>query len=152
MSADAYHMTAPTPDGDGAARAMLATILDAGIAPVDIDYINAHGTSTPQNDRTETAAIHRVFGENARKLAISSSKSMTGHLLGAAGAVEAVIAALSIRDQMVHATINQEFPDPECDLDYVPNVSRRIPVRYALSNSFGFGGTNACILLKKYEI
>jgi 3-oxoacyl-[acyl-carrier-protein] synthase II len=151
MSADAYHMTAPVPDGDGAARAMKATILDAGIAPADIDYINAHGTSTPQNDRTETAAIHKVFGESARQLAISSTKSMTGHLLGAAGAVEAVIAALSIRDQVIHPTINQESPDPECDLDYVPNVARKTTIRYVLSNSFGFGGTNACILLKKFE-
>ncbi len=152
MSGDAHHMTAPSPDGDGAARAMQATLRDAGITPAEVDYINAHGTSTPQNDRTETAAIHRVFGEHAGKLAISSTKSMIGHLLGAAGAVEAVIGALSIRDQMVHPTINQESPDPECDLDYVPNVARQVPIRYALSNSFGFGGTNACIMLKKYEV
>ncbi len=151
MSADAYHMTAPSPDGDGAARAMGATLRDAGIAPAEVDYINAHGTSTPQNDRTETRAIHKIFGAYAPKLAISSSKSMIGHLLGAAGAVEAVICALSIRDQIVHPTVNRETPDPECDLDYVPDAARPVPIRYALSNSFGFGGTNACILLRKFE-
>ncbi len=150
MSADAYHMTAPSPSGDGAARAMSTTLRDAGITPAEIDYINAHGTSTPQNDRTETLAIHRVFGARAHSVLISSTKSMIGHLLGAAGAVEAVICALSIRDEIVHPTMNLENPDPECDLDYVPNVARKAPIRYALSNSFGFGGTNACILLKKY--
>jgi 3-oxoacyl-[acyl-carrier-protein] synthase II len=151
MSSDAYHMTAPPPEGDGAARAMRATVKDAGIDVVDVDYINAHGTSTPQNDRTETVAIRAVFGQHARKLAVSSTKSMIGHLLGASGAVEAVVTALSIRDQVIHPTINQESPDPDCDLDYVPNVSRPAPIRYALSNSFGFGGTNACIMLKRFE-
>ena len=151
MSADAYHMTAPSPDGDGAGRAIGATLRDAGIDPTEVDYINAHGTSTPQNDRTETLAIHKIFGAHAPKLAISSSKSMIGHLLGAAGAVEAVICALSIRDQIIHPTINRETPDPECDLDYVPDAARQVPIRYALSNSFGFGGTNACILLRRFE-
>jgi len=151
MSSDAYHMTAPPPDGDGAARAMRFTVKDAGIDTREVDYINAHGTSTPQNDRTETAAIRAVFGEHARKLAVSSTKSMVGHLLGASGAVEAVVTALSIRDQVIHPTINQESPDPDCDLDYVPNASRPATIRYALSNSFGFGGTNACIMLKRFE-
>jgi 3-oxoacyl-[acyl-carrier-protein] synthase II len=151
MSSDAYHMTAPPPDGDGAARAMRATLKDAGITAGEVDYINAHGTSTPQNDRTETVAIHSVFGQHARKLAVTSTKSMSGHLLGASGAVEAVVTALSIRDQIIHPTINQEVPDPDCDLDYVPNASRQASIRYALSNSFGFGGTNACIMLKKFE-
>jgi len=151
MSGDAYHMTAPTPGGEGAARAMGAALRDAGVAPAEVDYINAHGTSTPQNDRTETLAIHRIFRERARKVLVSSTKSMIGHLLGAAGAVEAGICALSIRDQIVHPTINLENPDPECDLDYVPNAARQGAISYALTNSFGFGGTNACILLKKFE-
>ncbi len=151
MSGDAHHITAPPPDGDGAIRAMRLTLRDAGIAPDEVDYINAHGTSTPPNDRTETAAIRAVFGKHARKLAISSTKSMIGHLLGAAGAVEAAVVALSIRDQVLHPTINQEAPDPDCDLDYVPNVCRPARVRYALSNSFGFGGTNACLLLRRFE-
>ena len=144
-------MTAPSPNGEGAARAMTATLRDAGIKPAEVDYINAHGTSTPQNDRTETLAIHQVFRESARKVLVSSTKSMVGHLLGAGGAVEAVVSALSIRDQIVHPTMNLDNPDPECDLDYVPNAARKAQVRYALSNSFGFGGTNACILLKKFE-
>lgn len=151
MSGDAYHITAPTSEGDGPARAMRATLRDAGIEASAIDYINAHGTSTPPNDRTETAAIRSVFGAHAYKLAVSSTKSMIGHLLGAAGAVEAGIVALTIRDQIIHPTINLEYPDPDCDLDYVPNVARRARVRYALSNSFGFGGTNACLLLKRCE-
>lgn len=151
MSGDAYHITAPTPDGDGAARAMRATLRDAGIEPNAVDYINAHGTSTPPNDRTESAAIRSVFGEHAYKLAVSSTKSMIGHLLGAAGAVEAGIAALTIRENIIHPTINLDYPDPDCDLDYVPNVARRASVRYALSNSFGFGGTNACLLLKRFD-
>jgi 3-oxoacyl-[acyl-carrier-protein] synthase II len=151
MSGDAYHITAPPPDGDGAARAMRATIRDAGIEPDAVDYINAHGTSTPPNDRTETAAIRAVFGKHAYKLAISSTKSMIGHLLGAAGAVEAGVVALSIRDSIIHPTINYDYPDPDCDLDYVPNVARKANVRYALSNSFGFGGTNACLLLKRFD-
>jgi 3-oxoacyl-[acyl-carrier-protein] synthase II len=151
MSADAYHITAPSADGDGAIRAMRLTLKDAGTAPDQVDYINAHGTSTPPNDRTETAAIRAVFGEHAYKLAVSSTKSMIGHLLGAAGAVEAGITALTIRDQTIHPTINQEFSDPDCDLDYVPNVARPAKIRYALSNSFGFGGTNACLLLKRFD-
>jgi len=151
MSADAYHITAPSTDGDGAIRAMRLTLKDAGITPDQVDYINAHGTSTPPNDRTETAAIRAVFGEHAYKLAVSSTKSMIGHLLGAAGAVEAGVTALTIREQTMHPTINQEFPDPDCDLDYVPNVARQAKIRYALSNSFGFGGTNACLLLKRFE-
>jgi 3-oxoacyl-[acyl-carrier-protein] synthase II len=151
MSGDAYHITAPSTDGDGAIRAMRLTLKDAGIAPDQVDYINAHGTSTPPNDRTETAAIRAVFGEHAYKLAVSSTKSMIGHLLGAAGAVEAGVTALTIREQTIHPTINQEFPDPDCDLDYVPNVARQAKIRYALSNSFGFGGTNACLLLKRFE-
>ncbi len=151
MSGDAYHITAPTPDGNGAARAMQATLRDAGIEPEQVDYINAHGTSTPSNDSTETAAIKVVFGRHAHKLAISSTKSMVGHSLGAAGAIEAAVTALTLRDQIMHPTVNQEFPDPDCDLDYVPNVARRAEIRYALSNSFGFGGTNACLLLKRFE-
>jgi 3-oxoacyl-[acyl-carrier-protein] synthase II len=151
MSSDAYHITAPSPGGDGAIRAMRLTLADAGVAPEQIDYINAHGTSTPPNDRTETAAIRRVFGEHAYRLAISSTKSMIGHLLGAAGAVEIGVTALTIRDQMIHPTINLENRDPECDLDYVPHTARRANIRHALSNSFGFGGTNACVLLKRFE-
>jgi 3-oxoacyl-[acyl-carrier-protein] synthase II len=148
---DAFHITAPPIGGDGAVRSMSLTLKDAGIRPDQVDYINAHGTSTPPNDRTETAAIRTVFGAHAHKLAVSSTKSMIGHLLGAAGAVEAAVTALTIRDQWVHPTINLEFPDPECDLDYVPNKARPMKVRYALSNSFGFGGTNACILMKRFE-
>jgi 3-oxoacyl-[acyl-carrier-protein] synthase II len=151
MSGDAYHITAPSTDGDGAIRAMRLTLKDAGITPDQVDYVNAHGTSTPPNDRTETAALRTVFGEHAYKLAVSSTKSMIGHLLGAAGAVEAGVTALTIREQTIHPTINQEFPDPDCDLDYVPNVARPAKVRYALSNSFGFGGTNACLLLKRFD-
>lgn len=151
MSSDAYHITAPAPEGDGAARAMKVTLKDADITPDQVDYINAHGTSTPPNDRTETAAIRNVFGEHARRLAVSSTKSMLGHLLGAAGAVEAGVLALTIRDQKMHPTINYEFPDPECDLDYVPNVARQASVRYGLTNSFGFGGTNACIIMKRAD-
>ncbi len=151
MSGDAHHITAPHPDGGGAARAMRATLEDAGVGPDQVDYINAHGTSTPPNDRTETAAIRSVFGPHAYRLAISSTKSMIGHPLGAAGAVEAGVVAFSIRDQIIHPTINQEVPDPECDLDYVPNVARRASIRFALSNSFGFGGTNACLLLTRFD-
>jgi 3-oxoacyl-[acyl-carrier-protein] synthase II len=151
MSGDAYHITAPPTGGDGAVRSMNLTLKDAGIRPEQVDYINAHGTSTPPNDRTETAAIRAVFGKHAYKLLVSATKSMIGHLLGAAGAVEAGVTALTIRDQMVHPTINLENPDPDCDLDYVPNQARQVNVRYALSNSFGFGGTNACILLKRFE-
>ena len=151
MSADAYHMTAPSEDGDGGRRGMAMAARKAGIAVEEIDYINAHGTSTPYNDRLETVAIKKCFGDHAHTLAISSTKSMTGHLLGAAGGVEAGITSLAVYHQIVPPTINLDTPDPECDLDYVPNQSRSMPVRYALSNSFGFGGTNAALLFKKFE-
>jgi 3-oxoacyl-[acyl-carrier-protein] synthase II len=151
MSSDAYHMTAPSEDGDGARRAMAMAIRKANIAPDDVDYINAHGTSTPYNDRIETHAIHNCFGDHAGKLAISSTKSMTGHLLGGAGGLEAGITALAVHQQVVPPTINLEEPDPDCDLDYVPHQKRKMPIRYALSNSFGFGGTNATLLFKKFE-
>jgi 3-oxoacyl-[acyl-carrier-protein] synthase II len=151
MSADAFHITAPSEDGDGAMRVMQAAIRDAGIAPADVDYINAHGTSTPYNDKLETLAIKRVFGEHAQRLAISSTKSMTGHLLGAAGGLEAGISALAVKRQMIPPTINYETPDAECDLDYVPNRKRAATIDYALSNSFGFGGTNGALLFKRYE-
>ncbi len=150
-TSDAYHMTAPSEDGDGARRVMAMAIRKAGIAPSEVDYINAHGTSTPYNDRLETLAIKNCFGDHARKLAISSTKSMTGHLLGGAGGLEAGISALAVYHDEVPPTINLDNPDPECDLDYVPHTSRKMPVRYALSNSFGFGGTNAALLFKKYE-
>ena len=151
MSADAYHMTAPAEDGDGAVRVMQAALAQAGVEPAAVDYINAHGTSTPYNDRLETLAIKRAFGDHARSLAISSTKSMTGHLLGAAGGLEAGITALVLRHQVIPPTINLEHPDPDCDLDYVPNESRSASITYALSNSFGFGGTNASLLLKTYD-
>jgi 3-oxoacyl-[acyl-carrier-protein] synthase II len=151
MSSDAYHMTAPSEDGDGARRVMAMAVRKGGIAPSDVDYINAHGTSTPYNDRLETLAIHNCFGEHARNLAISSTKSMTGHLLGGAGGLEAGITALAVHHQIAPPTINLDDPDPECDLDYIPRQSRRMPIRYALSNSFGFGGTNAALLFKKFE-
>jgi len=149
MSGDAYHMTEPDPDG--AARCMTRAIKDAGIAPEAIDYINAHGTSTPIGDRSETAAIKQTFGDHAYKLAVSSTKSMTGHLLGAAGGIEAVILALTLKNGVIAPTINLENPDPECDLDYVPNAARKSDVRTGLSNSFGFGGHNATIVMRKYE-
>jgi 3-oxoacyl-[acyl-carrier-protein] synthase II len=148
MSADAHHITSPS--GDGAIRVMRNTLKDAGVAPEEVDYINAHGTSTPPNDRSETAAIRAVFGNHADKLAVSSTKSMVGHLLGAAGGVEGVISALSLVHQIAPPTINLDNPDPECDLDYVPHRARPMSIRLVLSNSFGFGGTNACILLKRY--
>ena len=151
MSADAYHITAPSEDGDGGMRVMQAAIKQAGIDPAAVDYINAHGTSTPYNDKLETLAIKRVFGDHARKLAISSTKSMTGHLLGAAGGLEAGITVLAIRNQMIPPTINYETADPECDLDYVPNTKRAASIQYALSNSFGFGGTNGALLFKKFD-
>ena len=151
MSGDAYHVTAPAEDGSGAVRVMAETIRDAAIDPSEVDYINAHGTSTPFNDRIETKAIKTVFGERASRLPISSTKSMTGHLLGAAGGLEAGIAVLAIRDRVLPPTINLENPDPECDLDYVPNRTRKADIRYAMSNSFGFGGTNAAILFKRHE-
>ncbi len=148
---DAYHITAPAPEGEGGARAMKLAIEDAGIVPDMVDYINAHGTSTPYNDRFETAAIKGVFGEHAYKLAVSSTKSMTGHLLGAAGAVEAIITSLALKEGYIPATINYKNPDPECDLDYVANIGRDSQIQYALSNSLGFGGHNATLAFKKYE-
>lgn len=151
MSSDAFHITQPSENGDGAVRVMTNALKDAGVEPRDIDYINAHGTSTFYNDKLETLAIKRVFGDSAYGIPVSSTKSMMGHLLGAAGGVEAGIIALALHDQMVPPTANYEKPDPECDLDYVPNVSRRRPMRYALSNSFGFGGTNAAVLMKRYD-
>jgi 3-oxoacyl-[acyl-carrier-protein] synthase II len=151
MSGDAYHITLPPDDGNGAHRVMLNAITDAGIRPDQVQYINAHGTSTPPNDRIETMAIKRLFGDHARKLAISSTKSMIGHLLGAAGAVEAGITSLVVERGVLPPTINYDTPDPDCDLDYVPNKMRKADVQYALSNSFGFGGTNASLLFKKYE-
>jgi 3-oxoacyl-[acyl-carrier-protein] synthase II len=150
MSGDAFHITAPDETADGAVRAMRATMTDAGILPEQVSYINAHGTSTPYNDRLETLAIKKVFGDHAYKMPVSSTKSMTGHLLGGAGGVEAGITALILRDQIIPPTINLENPDPDCDLDYVPNQARKAEVEYALSNSFGFGGTNAALLLKRY--
>jgi 3-oxoacyl-[acyl-carrier-protein] synthase II len=151
MTSDAFHITSPPEDGDGARRVMLRAIKDAGIGPEQVDYINVHGTSTPAGDRIETIAIKRAFGEHAYQLAASSTKSMTGHLLGGAGGLEAGITALAVHHQMLPPTINYETPDPECDLDYVPNRSRPAAIRYALSNSFGFGGTNAALLFKRYE-
>jgi len=151
MSGDAFHITLPPEDGRGIIRTMELTISQAGITPDQVDYINAHGTSTIPNDRIETAAIKKVFGDHARKVMISSTKSMSGHLLGAAGGLEAGISVLAIRDQVAPPTINYENPDPECDLDYVPNEARKADLRYVLSNSFGFGGTNTALLFKKYE-
>ena len=148
---DAYHMTAPAPNGEGGARAMAQALADGGVAPEQVGYINAHGTSTPLNDSGETAAIKTVFGDHAYKLAVSSTKSMTGHMLGAAGAVEAIFTALALKDGYLPATIHYQQPDPECDLDYVPNQGRAVQVAYALSNSLGFGGHNACVLLKRWE-
>jgi 3-oxoacyl-[acyl-carrier-protein] synthase II len=150
-TSDAYHMTAPSEDGDGARRVMAMALRKAGVAPHQVDYINAHGTSTPYNDRLETLAIKNCFGEHAYRLAISSTKSMTGHLLGGAGGLEAGISALAAYHQQVPPTINLDAPDPECDLDYVPHKSRGMKVQYVLSNSFGFGGTNAALLFKRYE-
>ena len=149
MSADATHITAPS--GEGATHVMSNTLRDGGVVPEEVNYINAHGTSTPLNDRQETHAIKTVFDEHAKRLAISSTKSMIGHLLGAAGGVEGAITVLSLRDQIVPPTINQETLDPECDLDYVPNVARRMEINVAMSNSFAFGGTNASLLFKRYE-
>jgi len=151
MSADAFHITAPAEDGDGAYRCMKAALARAGVAPSEIDYINAHGTSTPYNDRLETLAIKRLFGEHARSLAISSTKSMTGHLLGAAGGLEAGITVLAVKHQVIPPTINYECPDPDCDLDYVPNHKRETAIEFALSNSFGFGGTNGALLFKRFQ-
>jgi len=151
MSADAYHITAPSEDGDGAFRVMRAAIESAGVAPAVVDYINAHGTSTPQGDQLETLAIKRTFGDHAKRVAVSSTKSMTGHLLGAAGGLEAGITALAVHNQCAPPTINLDTPDACCDLDYVPHRSRGMKIDYALSNSFGFGGTNAALLFKRYE-
>ncbi|PYR01990.1 MAG: beta-ketoacyl-[acyl-carrier-protein] synthase II [Acidobacteria bacterium] len=151
MSSDAYHMTGQPEDGNGAVRAMAAAIESADVPPTAVDYINAHGTSTPINDPTETLAIKTYFGTHARKLAVSSSKSMTGHLLGAAGGLEAGISVLAVHNQLAPPTINLECPDPACDLDYVPNHARPMTIEYALSNSFGFGGTNAALLFKRFE-
>jgi 3-oxoacyl-[acyl-carrier-protein] synthase II len=150
-SADAYHLAAPDPEGNGPMRAMRWALADAGLAPEDIDYINAHGSSTPLNDAGETKAIKTIFGEHAYKLVVSSTKSMIGHAMGASGALEAIACAMAITTSWIPPTINYEFPDPECDLDYAPNVKRNKQVRAALSNSFGLGGQNACLVLKKYE-
>ncbi|MFA5276393.1 MAG: beta-ketoacyl-ACP synthase II [Candidatus Omnitrophota bacterium] len=149
MSCDAYHMTAPDPTGDGPARAMSLALKDAQLNPEDIDYINAHGTSTKLNDKIETIAIKKSFGKYSRKVMISSTKSMTGHPLGAAGGIEFIICCLAIRDGIIPPTINYEYPDPECDLDYVPNTARKVPVKACLSNSLGFGGHNATLIVKK---
>jgi 3-oxoacyl-[acyl-carrier-protein] synthase II len=148
---DAHHMTAPAPEGEGAARCMRLALKDAGIAPSDVGYINAHGTSTEYNDANETQAIKKVFGEHAFKLAVSSTKSMTGHLLGAAGAIEGVFSVLALHHGIIPPTTNYENPDPQCDLDYTPNQARKADIRVALSNSFGFGGTNACVLFRRGE-
>ncbi len=150
MSGDAFHITAPSEDADGAVRVMRNTLNDAKVLPEQINYINAHGTSTPYNDKLETLAIKKVFGEHAARLAVSSTKSMTGHLLGGAGGLEAGLSVLALRDQVLPPTTNYENPDPECDLDYVPNQARKAEIEYALSNSFGFGGTNAALLFKRY--
>ncbi|NTU29061.1 beta-ketoacyl-ACP synthase II [Brevibacillus sp. HB1.1] len=151
MSADAHHITSPSPGGEGAARCMASALKDAGVDPTEVQYINAHGTSTDQGDIAETQAIKSVFGEHAYKLAVSSTKSMTGHLLGATGGVEAIATAYVLRDQVLPPTINLENPDPECDLDYVPNHARKATVNVAVSNTFGFGGHNATVILKRYE-
>jgi 3-oxoacyl-[acyl-carrier-protein] synthase II len=148
MSADAHHMTAPCEDGDGARRCMVNALKDAKADPGEVDYINAHGTSTPLGDIAETIAVKRCLGEHAKKVAVSSTKSMTGHLLGAAGGVEAVFTVLSIKQQVAPPTINLVEPDPECDLDYVPNQAREMKIRLALSNSFGFGGTNGTLAFR----
>jgi 3-oxoacyl-[acyl-carrier-protein] synthase II len=151
LSGDAYHLTGQPEDANGAVRSMRMALRKAGIQPSQIDYINAHGTSTPINDPTETRAVKTTFGEHARTLVVSSTKSMTGHLLGAAGGLEVGITALAVRDQVAPPTINLDEPDPACDLDYAPNVKRPMKIEYALSNSFGFGGTNGTLLLKRYE-
>ena len=151
MSGDAHHITSPSDDGDGAFRVMRNALKDAGLQPNQIDYVNAHGTSTDLGDKIETLALKRAFCEHAYKLAVSSTKSMTGHLLGGAGGLEAGITVLALRDQIAPPTINHEFSDPECDLDYVPNHARPMKIDYALSNSFGFGGTNGCLIFKRFE-
>ena len=151
MSGDAYHITQPAENGDGAYRVIKAALKDAKLTPEDIGYVNAHGTSTPIGDAIETRALKRVFGDRAKQVPVSSTKSMTGHLLGGAGGLEAGISVLALRDQILPPTINQETPDPECDLDYIPNVARKAAVEYALSNSFGFGGTNAALIFKRWS-
>jgi len=151
MSADAFHVTSPPDDGDGAYRVMRNALKDACLKPEQIDYVNAHGTSTEVGDRAETVAIKRAFGEHAHKLAVSSTKSMTGHLLGGAGGLEAGITTLAIRDQVAPPTMNHDSPDPVCDLDYIPNCARPMKIDYALSNSFGFGGTNGALIFKRHE-
>jgi 3-oxoacyl-[acyl-carrier-protein] synthase II len=151
ITGDAYHMSAPAPEGEGAARSMAMALRHAKLNPEEIDYLNAHGTSTPVGDKCETQAIKTVFGPHAKKLAVSSTKSMTGHLLGAAGAVETAVCALAIRDNIVPPTINYENPDPECDLDYVPNKARQISVRVCVNNSLGFGGHNATLIVRRHE-
>lgn len=151
MSSDAHHITSPPDDGDGAYRVMRNALRDAGIEPTAVQYVNAHGTSTGVGDRAETIALKRAFGDHAKKLAVSSTKSMTGHLLGGAGGLEAGISVLAIRDQIAPPTINHDDPDPECDLDYVPNHARPLPIEYVLSNSFGFGGTNGCLIFRRHQ-
>jgi len=151
MSGDAFHITQPDENADGAVRAMRATLADAGVVPEQVSYINAHGTSTPYNDRLETLAIKKVFGDHSYKIPVSSTKSMTGHLLGGAGGLEAGITTLALHEQILPPTMNLDNPDPDCDLDYVPNRPRPAEVEYALSNSFGFGGTNAALLMKRYN-
>jgi len=148
---DAYHLAAPAENGEGAARAMAMALRKAGLRPEEVDYINAHGTGTPLNDKFETAAIKTVFGAHAYRLAVSSTKSMTGHMMGAAGAVEAMVCVLALRDQIIPPTINYRYPDPDCDLDYVPNQARPARLRVALSNSLGLGGHNACLIFRRLE-
>jgi 3-oxoacyl-[acyl-carrier-protein] synthase II len=150
MSGDAHHITAPPEDGAGARLAMINALRDARLNPSDVQYLNAHATSTPLGDRAETIAIKNAFGDHAAKLAVSSTKSMTGHLLGAAGVLEAIVCVMAIRDQVAPPTINYETPDPECDLDYVPNVARPMKIDVAVSNSFGFGGTNGTLVLRRF--
>jgi len=151
LTGDAYHMSAPAPDGEGAARSMAMALRHAKLNPDQVEYINAHGTSTPVGDKCETQAIKTIFGAHARKLAISSTKSMTGHLLGAAGAVETAVCILAIQNGIVPPTVNYETPDPDCDLDYVPNVAREMRVNACVNNSLGFGGHNATLVIKRYE-
>jgi 3-oxoacyl-[acyl-carrier-protein] synthase II len=151
MSGDAYHITSPPEDGEGARLAMANALKDAAINPSEVQYLNAHATSTPLGDRAETIAMKRAFGDHAKRMAVSSTKSMTGHLLGAAGVVEAIFSILAIRDQVAPATINYQTPDPDCDLDYVPNTARQMKIDTVLSNSFGFGGTNGSLIFRRFN-